>query len=101
MIPGATDPRRADELRLLSRVGALGVIAVALLVLLGWWLGLELLTSLYATIAMNPLTAVCFLLAAASLFAASRILRLSPATAPSTTRCWAEAEPSPAPERAV
>ncbi|MBW3629561.1 MAG: hypothetical protein KY464_09705, partial [Gemmatimonadetes bacterium] len=65
---GAADPLRADVLRRAARIAALSVVGVALLVLFGWWLDVELLKSLYATVAMNPLTAVCFIVTGGSLW---------------------------------
>ncbi len=53
-----------------ARICAIAVIVLALLVLAGWQLNVEALKSLMhpGQIAMNPLTAVCFILAGASLW---------------------------------
>ncbi|CAN5906683.1 hypothetical protein BH23GEM7_BH23GEM7_01990 [soil metagenome] len=63
-------PQFVRRLRWVARVAAALVIAVALLVLAGWQLEIELLKSLLhlQRIAMNPLTAVGFILAGASLW---------------------------------
>jgi two-component system, sensor histidine kinase and response regulator len=67
---GYVDPRLIRLLRWTARVSAVAVVAVALLVLLGWAFEVEALKSLMhrGRIAMNPLTAVCFILAGASLW---------------------------------
>jgi signal transduction histidine kinase/CheY-like chemotaxis protein len=64
-------PRLVARLRLLARSAAIVVIAVALLVLAGWTLDVELFKSMLhpGGIAMNPLTAVSFLLGGAALWA--------------------------------
>ena len=62
------DPRRIAALRMLSRTMLLLVVLEAGLVLIGWWLDVEALKSMLPRrVAMNPLTALGFLLAAASL----------------------------------
>src|SRR5690606_25506460 len=71
--PGAipyADIRYIVRLNWMARLAALAVMAVAVAALLGWIFGVEVLTSLLhpGRIAMNPLTAVCFLLAAAALW---------------------------------
>ncbi|HYO08535.1 MAG TPA: PAS domain S-box protein [Tepidisphaeraceae bacterium] len=58
----------AARMRAFSRVGALIVIAVGAVVLVGWALGIELLKRVVpGLIAMNPTTAVAFILAGAAL----------------------------------
>ncbi|MGH7498624.1 MAG: PAS domain-containing protein [Gemmatimonadales bacterium] len=60
---------RRRELSLsLGRWAAGAVAAVAVVALLGWWIGSPLLKSAVpGLVSMNPLSAICFLLAAASL----------------------------------
>ncbi len=68
--PGDTalNPRRVASLESLSRACAAFPVLVGLTVLLGWLLGLELLTSvLPGHVATNPTTAVALILAAAAL----------------------------------
>jgi signal transduction histidine kinase/DNA-binding response OmpR family regulator len=63
------DPRRIAFLRTLSRVMVLFVGLLGALVLVGWRLDVEALRSVMpGRVAMNPLTALGFLLAAASLW---------------------------------
>jgi two-component system, sensor histidine kinase and response regulator len=65
-----TDPRLLRLLRQLARAATVAVVVLALLVLAGWQLEIEVLRSLLhpARIAMNPLTAIGFILAGASLW---------------------------------
>jgi two-component system, sensor histidine kinase and response regulator len=60
----------ADGLQWAARAAAVAVASVAVLVLVGWALEVDALTSLMhpGRIAMNPLTAVAFILSAASLW---------------------------------
>jgi len=63
------NPARLASLRAGSRATSLFVVVVGSLVLLGWQLGVAELTSLLpGRIAMNPLTALGFILAGASLW---------------------------------
>jgi len=64
------DPHLIRMLRWAARFSAAAVVGVALLVLLGWAFDVEALKSLMygERVAMNPLTAVCFVLAGASLW---------------------------------
>jgi len=64
------DPRLIRMLRWVASFSAAAVIGVALLVLIGWAFDVEALRSLMygERVAMNPLTAVCFVLAGASLW---------------------------------
>ncbi len=64
------DPRTPRLLEPAAKLASAAVIAVALLVLVGWQLDLELLKSLMhpARVAMNPLTAVAFMIAAGALW---------------------------------
>jgi two-component system, sensor histidine kinase and response regulator len=64
------DPRLVRLLERTSRAASLIVILIAAVVLLGWALGIELLTTLHPrqTVRMNPLTAVAFMLSAASVW---------------------------------
>jgi hypothetical protein len=66
----AADPRLLKLLRIAARTASAAVAAIALLVLAGWQLEIELLRSLLhpGGIAMNPITAVAFLIAAAGLW---------------------------------
>ncbi len=66
---GHADPRLIKLARLAARLAGGAVIALALLVLVGWLLDIEVLKSLLhpGRIAMNPLTAVGFILAGLSL----------------------------------
>ncbi|HUE96621.1 MAG TPA: ATP-binding protein, partial [Longimicrobiaceae bacterium] len=69
-----TDPGLVRWSIRIARAAAVTVAGVALLVLLGWSLGIEALKSLVhpERIAMNPITAIAFLLSAASLWALLR-----------------------------
>ena len=63
------EPRRGAALRLGSRVASVGVIAIAGLVLLGWQLEAPTLKSVLPNrVAMNPLTALAFVLSGVSLW---------------------------------
>ncbi|MGH7365076.1 MAG: response regulator [Candidatus Rokuibacteriota bacterium] len=65
----AVDPRRRSSLRSLSRAASLFVVVVGCVVLVGWGLDIAALTSMLpGHVAMNPMTALGFLLAAASLW---------------------------------
>jgi two-component system, sensor histidine kinase and response regulator len=65
-----SDPRLLRLLASASRAASLTVFLVPMVVLLGWALGVDLLTTLHPrqTIGMNPLTAIAFMLSAASLW---------------------------------
>ncbi|CAN5820453.1 hypothetical protein BH23GEM9_BH23GEM9_15850 [soil metagenome] len=64
------DPRRVAKLRLVPPITAAVVAALGFVVLAGWLMGSDLLTSLGHPnrIAMNPLTAVCFIAVSISLW---------------------------------
>jgi two-component system, sensor histidine kinase and response regulator len=64
------DPRRVAKLRAVPRAAALGAGLLGLIVLFGWLVGSELLTTFGHPnrVAMNPLTAVLFLATAAALW---------------------------------
>ncbi len=63
-----THARLATWMRYLSRVGSGLVIALGIAVLIGWELRIEALKRIFPhLIAMNPVTAVCFILCGASL----------------------------------
>ena len=68
--PGAAaNPRLAAAMRLFARVAVGYVVGVSLLVLAGWALNVEALKTFLhpGPVAMNPLTAVAFLLCGGSL----------------------------------
>ncbi len=68
-VEASIDPRRLASLRAVSRATSLFVLSAGCLVLLGWQLDLGALKSvLPGRVAMNPLTALGFILAAASLW---------------------------------
>jgi signal transduction histidine kinase/CheY-like chemotaxis protein len=63
------DPRLVRLLRTVARVAAAGVVLVALASLAGWTFQVEVLKSLgHGRVAMNPLTAVTFVLAGLALW---------------------------------
>src|SRR5688500_13176465 len=67
------DPTRGPgtyrKLRFLSNVCAYLIIFTAVLVLTGWFLDIDRLKSIrHDTVAMNPVTAICFLLAGCALY---------------------------------
>jgi hypothetical protein len=60
---------RGDRSRVFSRVASAAVLALALSVLLGWWLDHPGLRSgVVVLIAMNPVTAIGFILASVALW---------------------------------
>ena len=71
------NPRMARLLRPVSPIAAAVVIGMAVLVLVGWQFDIELLKSLLhpERVAMNPLTAVTFMLAGSALWLLSRSMR--------------------------
>ncbi len=68
------DPRMVRFLKPVSLIAPVIVIAMAVLVLVGWQFDVELLKSLLhpARVAMNPLTAIAFILSAAGLWLLER-----------------------------
>jgi hypothetical protein len=67
-LPALGPPRRPGRSHRFSEVAGLAVMVLALSVLAGWWLELPGLRSgIAGRVAMNPLTAIAFLLASLSL----------------------------------
>ena len=62
------DPRQLVLMVALTAAAAVVSMAVGGLVLIGWLIGSELLTSMLQPVAMNPLTAIAFVLAGLSLY---------------------------------
>ena len=61
--PDVTLPRVTANLRRLSRVASIIAVVIGLLVLLGWWMNIEALKRILpGLVAMNPTTAVGFIL---------------------------------------
>src|ERR1043166_10026550 len=69
LLPGRAAQRRYVRLQLLARIRCAGVIFFACLVLIGWALDLESCKRIVpGLIAMNPATAVTFIIVGASLW---------------------------------
>src|SRR5438105_411303 len=79
------DPRLASWFRRCARAAAGAVVVVGCLALAGWALGLETLKSVFpGLVAMNPATALAFLLAGVALW-----LSATPAGPAARRAAWA------------
>ena len=75
--------RLTERYRSYSGFFSKAAVLVGVSVLLGWWRGIDLLKGIFpGLVAMNPATAVCFILSGAALFLAKKPIHPRQAVAP-------------------